>query len=99
MLRRPQTAQEYNEGRLVRQQVLTPALIAAISSALAPPAGGSSSSSSVAAGSSARGSSSSNSRQQVTPQGHVMYKGHSAYDLMVQLQLGIRYGRIRAWAA
>lgn len=81
--------QEYNEGRLMRQQVLSPADIAAISSALGSTMD--SSSSVVAAGggmdaAAHRGSGS----QQVTPLGEVLYKEHSAYDLMVQLQLGIR---------
>lgn len=77
--------QEYNDGRLLRQQVLSPAQVAAISSALSSPQ---SSSSTTAA---ATQSSSSSSRQQVTPLGDVLYQDHSAYDLMVQLQLGIRW--------
>jgi len=76
--------QEYNDGRLVRQQVLAPSDIAVISNALASPPEASSTTA-------ARGSSDGGSRQQVTPLGEVLYKDHSAFDLMVQLQLGIRW--------
>ena len=79
--------QEYNDGRLVRQQVLSASDIAAISSALGAPVDGSGSGA-AAAGGGADGRTSSS--QHVTPLGEVLYKEHSAYDLMVQLQLGIR---------
>lgn len=76
--------QEYSDGRLIRQQVLSPAHIAAISSSL-------SSSQSSSSGSAGAAQSSSSSRQQVTPLGDVLFLDHSVYDLLVQLQLGIRW--------
>lgn len=79
--------QEYNDGRLVRQQVLSAAHTTAISAALSTPAD----ISHAAAVQSSGGSSRSSSRQQVTPLGDVLFREHSAYDLMVQLQLGIRW--------
>jgi hypothetical protein len=75
--------QEYSDGRLIRQQVLAPAHIAAISSSLSSPQSSSSGS--------AGATQSSSSRQQVTPLGDVLFLDHSAYDLLVQLQLGIRW--------
>jgi hypothetical protein len=65
----------------VQQYPLVAADIAAICAAL-----GSSSSSAAGGGA----SSSRQQQQQVTPLGEVVFKEHSVYDLMVQLQLGIR---------
>ena len=74
--------QEYKDGKLVQQYPLAAADIAGIAAALG------------SSGSSAAGASSSRQQQpqqqQVTPLGEVVFKEHSVYDLMVQLQLGIR---------
>lgn len=78
--------QEYHEGRLVRQQVLSPQQVSSISSALSAAASLVDASNTT----SGSGKAASSSRQQVTSLGEVMFKDHSAYDLMVQLQLGIR---------
>jgi hypothetical protein len=86
--------QEYSEGRLVRQLVLAAAHISAISSSLSTPPD---ISNAVAAHSTGGRSSRSSSRQQVTPLGDVLYQDHSAYDLMVQLQLGVRYVDVAFW--
>lgn len=69
----------------MRQLVLSAADISTISASLSTPTD---ISNAVAAHSS--GGRSSSSRQQVTPLGDVLYHDHSAYDLMVQLQLGVR---------
>lgn len=76
--------QEYKEGKLMYQYALKGPKLAAICAALndAPDKR-------LTSGS---GSSGSSKRAQpvVAPLGEVVYKEHSAYDLMVQLQLGVR---------
>jgi hypothetical protein len=89
----PFALQEYNEGRLVRQQVLSPTDIATISSALCTPADMLS-----AANTTGTSSRSSSRQQQATALGDVTFKEHSAYDLMVQLQLGVRWVAARCWS-
>jgi hypothetical protein len=71
--------------------VLSPADIATISSALCAPADMVAMVNNAAGSGSSRGNGSSSSQQQATALGDVTYKDHSAYDLMMQLQLGVRW--------
>lgn len=77
--------QEYKDGKLMHTYPLKAPKLAAINAALNEgpqekhaARGGSSSSKAAAA-------------RVVTPLGEVVFKGHSAYDLAAQLQLGIRW--------
>jgi hypothetical protein len=77
-------AQEYKEGKLMHTYPLKAPKLAAISAALS-----SEGSERQAARASGSGKKAAQARV-VTPLGEVVYKGHSAYDLSAQLQLGIR---------
>jgi hypothetical protein len=74
----------------VRQQVLLPTDIATIRSALCAPTDAAARVVNAPGSDNSRRSSSSSRQQQATALGDVTYKDHSAYDLMVQLQLGVR---------
>jgi hypothetical protein len=76
--------QEYKEGKLMHTYPLKAPKLAAISAALSIE--GSDRQAARASGSSKAAA----QARVVTPLGEVLYKGHSAYDLSAQLQLGIR---------